>query len=152
MTWVGFEIGGDPKVLDSVCTKDCVGVVKVSYQDTQGKFKEGELLDRVHADGWLPGVVRHTFWEREEARKVGDVTLPDNDPNRIVRVKETIHLGSVGDPLSQCSTPLQMLKVAYDAAETHLQLLKRGVLHRDLSWFNILWYVTSPTIFTRRSN
>ncbi|KZV89227.1 hypothetical protein EXIGLDRAFT_771941 [Exidia glandulosa HHB12029] len=138
MTWVGFEIGGDATVLNSVCTEDCVGVVKVSYQDEKAVFSEGQMLDLAHANGWLPGVVRHTFWKRDKEAKVVNLLEPDEDEGGVrVRFKETIRLGSVGDPLSQCTTPLQMLKVAYDAIETHLQLLNRRVLHRDLSWFNI---------------
>ncbi|KZV87643.1 hypothetical protein EXIGLDRAFT_723487 [Exidia glandulosa HHB12029] len=138
MTWVGFEIGGDSDALDSVCKEPCVGVVKISYQNNEDRWKEGELLDTVHADGWLPGVVRHVYWGRDVKADVGDMTVSDTNPDRVDGVKETLQLRSVGDPLSQCTTPLQMLKVAYDATETHLQLLKRKIIHRDFSWYNIL--------------
>ncbi|KZV87644.1 hypothetical protein EXIGLDRAFT_723488 [Exidia glandulosa HHB12029] len=138
MTWVGFEVGGDANVHSSVRSEDSLGVVKLSYQPQlkDGRPTEGEVLDLVHADGWLPGVVRHTSWERNKARIV--VATADSPSLGLAREKEIVHMASVGDPLSQCRTPLQMLKVAYDATETHLQLLNRGIIHRDFSWFNIL--------------
>ncbi|KZV87646.1 hypothetical protein EXIGLDRAFT_723493 [Exidia glandulosa HHB12029] len=138
MTWVGFEVGGDANVPSSVRSENSLGVVKLSYQPQlkDGRLMEGEVLDLVHVDGWLPGVVRHTYWERNKAQNVVDTA--DHRSPHLVREKDMIHMASVGDPLSQCRTPLQMLKVAYDATETHLQLLNRGIIHRDFSWYNIL--------------
>ncbi|EJD48546.1 hypothetical protein AURDEDRAFT_150956 [Auricularia subglabra TFB-10046 SS5] len=94
---------------------------------------EGELLRYLHKDGWLPGLVRyHDFPQRDDTI---EATIKGKTH---VRFKEILHLASVGEPLTQCGTPRQILEVAYDLAETHLQMLKRKIIHRDLSWFNYL--------------
>ncbi|EJD52371.1 hypothetical protein AURDEDRAFT_111106 [Auricularia subglabra TFB-10046 SS5] len=54
------------------------------------------------------------------------------------RVKEVLHLGSVGQPLSQCETTGHLIKVLYDLVETHAHMCERKVLHRDVSWFNVM--------------
>lgn len=75
------------------------------------------------------------------------------DPKSTTRVKELLHLASLGD---QCEAVIQLL--VDDATESthlfppstsvtnplaaHLQMLYLGVIRRDLSWYNILWSVT----------
>ncbi|EJD52393.1 hypothetical protein AURDEDRAFT_158119 [Auricularia subglabra TFB-10046 SS5] len=53
-------------------------------------------------------------------------------------VREIVHLASVGEPLSQCDSPRELLEVAYDLLETHIHMWEEGILHCDLSWFNVL--------------
>ncbi|KZV91510.1 hypothetical protein EXIGLDRAFT_769856 [Exidia glandulosa HHB12029] len=41
------------------------GFFKSSWQSATARWTESELLERIHKDGWLPGVVRHRFTRRE---------------------------------------------------------------------------------------
>ncbi|EJD48530.1 hypothetical protein AURDEDRAFT_112962 [Auricularia subglabra TFB-10046 SS5] len=122
------DLGGDPPA---------GGVSKTTtvkaHSLPQLPLTEGELLRYLHKDGWLPGLVRyHDFPQRDDTI---EATIKGETH---VRFKEILHLASVGEPLTQCGTPRQILEVAYDLAETHLQMLKRKIIHRDLSWFNVL--------------
>lgn len=154
MTWTAFvpgEIPGSRTRNDyqrRISYAPAIGFVKVSWQrpsvleaapadqtDPPPKLPltEGELLQHAHQDGWLPGLVRYHKFQQSDVKIETEI---DGEPH--VRFKEILHLASVGEPLSQCDTPLHILEVFYDLVETHLQLLKRDILHRDPSWFNVL--------------
>ncbi|EJD48523.1 hypothetical protein AURDEDRAFT_162482 [Auricularia subglabra TFB-10046 SS5] len=107
---------------------------RVSWQDSGPPFKEGELLDFAHTTGWLSGLVRHRLYHRFEDNNVS-MTVDDDTRTRHL---EVLHLTSLGEPLRQCRTLEQILSVAYDLVQTHLELLKRGIIHCDLSWFNVI--------------
>ncbi|KAF8477881.1 hypothetical protein JB92DRAFT_3049550 [Gautieria morchelliformis] len=50
-----------------------------------------------------------------------------------------LHLTTTGESLSKCKDVLQFLKAMYDLTEVHRILVeKKGILHRDISWANIL--------------
>ncbi|KZV79453.1 hypothetical protein EXIGLDRAFT_782324 [Exidia glandulosa HHB12029] len=131
-TWAAFEVP-DPDDATSYAGKPSTGFLKSSYQDASKTKKETQYLDIAHKGTWLPGLVRH--WP---VAQVGDV-IPETREEYVKRQKEIVHLASLGDPLNKCTSVLHLLKVFYDAIETHFRLYKeRGVIHRDLSWFNIL--------------
>lgn len=112
------------------------GFLKTSWQDCSSRFFETLLLQRAHNDAWLPGLVRH--WHETSTIDPSPITLHLPPSPHTARVQELVHLASVGQPLSQCRSALHLLKVIYDATETHLRLLGKGILHGDMSWFNIL--------------
>ncbi|EJD48538.1 hypothetical protein AURDEDRAFT_162497 [Auricularia subglabra TFB-10046 SS5] len=93
---------------------------------------EGEPRQGHTEHDWLLGLVCCYFPQ-------GDATIEMAvDHTTHVRFKELLHLASLGEPLSQCESPLQILQVAHDLAETHLQMLVQKItIHRDLSWFNV---------------
>ncbi|KZV87656.1 hypothetical protein EXIGLDRAFT_773448 [Exidia glandulosa HHB12029] len=132
-TWAAFEVPNPADDPTSYAGKPSTGFLKTSYQDASKKKKETQYLDIAHEGTWLPGLVRH--WPVSQVRRV----IPETGQEYIKREKEIIHLASLGDPLSRCTSALHLLKVIYDAIETHFRLYRdRRVLHRDLSWFNIL--------------
>ncbi|KZV91522.1 hypothetical protein EXIGLDRAFT_837092 [Exidia glandulosa HHB12029] len=52
------------------------GFFKSSWQSATARWTESELLERIHKDGWLPGVVRHRFTRREIEVKDPAQTAP----------------------------------------------------------------------------
>ncbi|EJD48483.1 hypothetical protein AURDEDRAFT_183400 [Auricularia subglabra TFB-10046 SS5] len=123
VTWLSFE-------QDAASPQLASGFLKVSWQDASARFNEPDLLERAHKGGWLPGLVRHWSARRVTSRTV---SLGASE-----RVQEIVHLASIGDPLSQCRSALHLLKVVFDAIGVHENLLGEDIIHRDLSWFNLL--------------
>ncbi|KZV94219.1 hypothetical protein EXIGLDRAFT_835100 [Exidia glandulosa HHB12029] len=144
MTWAAFEVGdrGDVPSTTSLYGRAYfqlppLGLVKVAWQDTKRRYSEGELLQHAHAGGWIPGLVR------QRSFLSGDATQPLEAPGKpneqkIKRIKHTLYLESIGQPLSMCTDYLHILKVIFDGIEMHLHLFERGILHRDISWANVL--------------
>ncbi|GJJ08996.1 hypothetical protein Clacol_003217 [Clathrus columnatus] len=132
-TWLG--IGQEINEFSTVTNtpeKDRIRIVKDMWRDTSRRFKESEILNHIHKDGYIAGVVRHI-----SASPVSELTVAD--PIKGDRMKERVVMASTGLRLSACESVLDFLKVMYDLVETHEQLLvKRGVLHRDISWYNVL--------------
>ncbi|KAF8581021.1 hypothetical protein K439DRAFT_258862 [Ramaria rubella] len=122
-TWVGIGtvLGSEPPIFR---------IVKDMWRGGQRRFEENALLRKVHKEGCVPGVVR--LVEGGTLHNVIAGTAPN------IRTKHRLVMGSSGSPLSACGSVLQFLKVMYDALEAHQHLVERGVLHRDMSWYNIL--------------
>ncbi|EJD48449.1 hypothetical protein AURDEDRAFT_162408 [Auricularia subglabra TFB-10046 SS5] len=139
--WLAFEVepSSPPPRADSPLSLRSKGFLKASWQPASSKYTESYFLKHAHRRGWLPGLVRHRSCSRDASAASIFVEDPEGQP-RLELVKEIIHLASVGQPLSQCRSALHFLKVIYDAAETHYQLLRLGIIHRDLSWFNLLCF------------
>jgi len=153
-----------------VGTKD-FRVVKDMWRDVGRRYEEGALLDRIHAKGCVPGVVR--------VAEKGPILTDDRTPlktrpihyrdggqaadnslevpsDALTREKQRLIMGSSGSRLSSCKTVLHFLKVMYDTLEgvymfclfflfrlmfsflVHQHLAELGVLHRDISWYNVL--------------
>ncbi|EJD44240.1 hypothetical protein AURDEDRAFT_166630 [Auricularia subglabra TFB-10046 SS5] len=114
---------------------ETVGFVKFSWQSKGAVWKEENILNHLHKDGWLPGLVRnHHSRLVDPALTVEQAGLADS-PRRIF---EMLHLGSIGEPLSQCQDPMEILMAAYDILETSANMMELDIIHRDLSWFNVL--------------
>ncbi|EJD46872.1 hypothetical protein AURDEDRAFT_163934 [Auricularia subglabra TFB-10046 SS5] len=114
------------------------GFWKLSWQRTTPRSSERELLDYAHRDGWVPGLVRH-HTETSSRDAFEDAIYDPSGTHPRGRVKDILHLGSVGQPLSQCETAGDLLDAMYDLIVTHLHLFRVGILHRDVSWFNVLY-------------
>ncbi|RXW24213.1 hypothetical protein EST38_g1661 [Candolleomyces aberdarensis] len=102
-------------------------VVKIQLCRDNLRFDEIDILNNIHRDGKIPGVVRLACHER----------LPS-----IVAGREQFRLGleQRGSPFMSIKTPRQMLMVAYDALEiTRILHNERNVIHRDVSKGNILF-------------
>ncbi|GJJ09008.1 hypothetical protein Clacol_003229 [Clathrus columnatus] len=131
-TWLGIgrELSHSTP-LTAVASKSKIRIVKDMWRDERRRFVECELLDLIHEEVFVPGVVRHI-----RAEPVEKLTVYDTEDGS--RIKDRVILASTGLRLSACESVLEFLKVMYDLVETHEQVLNRGVLHRDLSWFNVL--------------
>ncbi|KIJ27542.1 hypothetical protein M422DRAFT_784867 [Sphaerobolus stellatus SS14] len=115
-------------------SNDDIYVIKDMWRDTRRRFDEGSLLQKIHKDGFVPGVVRPI-----SSGPVEDVFVEDKEGDVVrKREKRRLVMGTRGLPLSSCKTLLDFLKVMYDVIEAHQHVVERGVIHRDLSWFNIL--------------
>ncbi|RXW22990.1 hypothetical protein EST38_g2884 [Candolleomyces aberdarensis] len=102
-------------------------VVKIQLCRDNLRFNEIDILNNIHHDGKIPGVVRLVCHER----------LPSIVPGR-----EQFRLGleQRGNPFMSIKTPRQMLMVAYDALEiARILHNERNVIHRDVSKGNILF-------------
>ncbi|EJD43126.1 hypothetical protein AURDEDRAFT_167805 [Auricularia subglabra TFB-10046 SS5] len=207
VTWASYEVASASLSTDDATTafneSEVQGFWKTSWQQ-EGRSQERELLDRLHTNGWLPGLVRPypgrpadrlqvptpddiihrayaqavrrssvdsvvepiiagresdasseydsscTFCENDQGNEDGDEdagdagkpaffpSLPDKPPKFVTRVQEIVHLASIGEPLSQCASPRELLEIAYDLLQVHIHMWDEGVLHRDISWFNVL--------------
>ncbi|KAI0072547.1 hypothetical protein K474DRAFT_1667686 [Panus rudis PR-1116 ss-1] len=123
---------------------DDLTVIKDSFSSDGRRFKEIQLLERAHGDGIVPGVVRL----RNEDGK--DHILVDGEPistayrgedDKKHRTLDRLEMRSFGQPFSRAKSLLDLLKATYDVLEAHRHLvLHRGVLHRDLSIYNVLMY------------
>ncbi|KZV84672.1 hypothetical protein EXIGLDRAFT_753707 [Exidia glandulosa HHB12029] len=161
-SWVAMEVDvptsitvhDEDRVRKAFLELPPAGVVKVSWQDTRRLVREGQLLEEAHADGWIPGLVRPGDYHPgpiPAAQATAASASASNLPligsgvlitapvgSNIERQKTVLELRSIGQPLSRCTDPLHFIKVIYDAIETHLHLWEKGILHRDISWGNVL--------------
>ncbi|EJD52414.1 hypothetical protein AURDEDRAFT_142407 [Auricularia subglabra TFB-10046 SS5] len=64
--------------------------------------------------------------------------LSEADVQFVERDQEILHIASIGEPLSQCETPREILYAMYDLLETYDHLLDHDLIHRDVSWFNVM--------------
>lgn len=110
------------------------GFWKLSWQRVTARETESAMLTHLHKNGWVPGLVRHH--EQSSFRATNVLHHPAGVGAG--RVKEVFHLGSVGQPLSQCETAGELLDVMYDLIETHAHMCELDILHRDVSWYNVL--------------
>ncbi|KZV94239.1 hypothetical protein EXIGLDRAFT_835116 [Exidia glandulosa HHB12029] len=148
MTWAAFEVGvqsDEESEEDDAASASLyahayfqrppLGLVKVAWQDVKRPHSEADLLQKAHAEGWIPGLVRH-----RSAFSGVQVAAHDSTPANptLQRKQHTLQLESIGQPISMCTDYLHLLEVIYDGIETHLHLFERGILHRDISWANVL--------------
>ncbi|KAF8581035.1 hypothetical protein K439DRAFT_1662505 [Ramaria rubella] len=122
-TWLGIGtvLGSEPPAFR---------IVKDMWRDDRRRFEEGVILKRIHANGCIPGVVRLVTSGLVNGLTAG--VAPHT------RTKYRLVMGSSGSRLSACTSVLQFLKVMYDALEAHQHLVEQGILHRDMSWYNVL--------------
>ncbi|KAF8519935.1 hypothetical protein JB92DRAFT_3112012 [Gautieria morchelliformis] len=107
-------------------------VLKVYCRDVTRRFREEEILQEIHKDGYLPGVPRISKDASER---------PFQFPGHKDHTREAcmVPLTTTGESLSKCKDVLQFLKAMYDLTEVHRVLVEtKGILHRDISWANIL--------------
>ncbi|KAF8587755.1 hypothetical protein K439DRAFT_1544714 [Ramaria rubella] len=128
-TWltIGWILGAEHTV---------TRIIKDMWRDDNWPCDEGSFLEKIHKDGPVPGVVRLAAHGPVNNLVVG--TSPDT------RSKRRLIMASTGQRLSTCRSVLHFLKVMYDAIEesyaAHQHMVDQKVLHRDLSWYNILCY------------
>ncbi|KAI0076434.1 hypothetical protein K474DRAFT_1662954 [Panus rudis PR-1116 ss-1] len=121
-------------------------IIKDYYKDVKRRFDEVELINRIHEDGLVPGVVRLLDTDTSEC----DVKLPDGTPiatprpaSETVRhrTKKRVVMLSTGEKLYQAKSVKDLLMAIYDAVEVHrTMVIQRRVLHRDVSIHNMMMY------------
>ncbi|RPD61735.1 hypothetical protein L227DRAFT_592819 [Lentinus tigrinus ALCF2SS1-6] len=112
-------------------------IFKEQYRHEKRRFKEEEVLEHIHADGDIPGVVRLKAWENvHTGGKLLHIGSGDG-----IRTKRRLAFYDDGEHLRNAKSVNDLLKAIYDVLEVHRTIyLRRHVLHRDMSLYNILIY------------
>jgi hypothetical protein len=87
-------------------------VLKDMYWDTSRRFREDEIIQKIHKDGVVPGVVRilSSGLVTEGEQPVTTISSPKREKRRLV-------MTSHGLGLDECGTVLEFLKVMFDVVE-----------------------------------
>ena len=90
-------------------------VIKEYYRHISQRFKEEQVLEHIHADGYIPGVVRP---------RCAEVVAVDGQPlqcgkeeDGTLREKFRLVLWDVGEPLERAKAINDLLRCIYDALE-----------------------------------
>ena len=99
--------------------------MKISYVDTNSRFREAELYEKAHSHGYIPGL----------ARLVAHESRPFFvEDKHGLRQKEVVVLGSGGEPLNRCESVKHLLMVIYDVIESR----------SCVSLFSAAYWICSP--------
>jgi len=114
-TWVaaGFNEEGERRL------------VKVSNIDVNVRSSEQDLYEKAHSKGWIPGLARAVETKVISSTPVTEGEVP------IARRKTAVVLGSTGEPLNNCGSVFEFLKVMYDALQStlHNPLVRVAIPH-----------------------
>ena len=91
-------------------------IIKEYYLDSGRHFEESDLLSHIHAEGYVPGVVRAVSAETVESD--GVPILFCNPSNSGTRTKRRIVLADAGVDLEYAKSVNDILKAAYDVLES----------------------------------
>jgi hypothetical protein len=83
--------------------------IKISYVSTNSRFREEELYEQAHSQGYIPGLARLVAHETRSFFVQGEHGW---------KQKEVVVLGSGGEPLNQCKTVKELLMATYDTIES----------------------------------
>ncbi|KAH9903438.1 hypothetical protein C8Q73DRAFT_751369 [Cubamyces lactineus] len=118
-------------------------IIKEYYLENGRRYNEAELLAQIHADGYVPGVVRVVASETVESD--GEAVIFTEANSTETRTKQRLVFGDFGVDLEYAESVNDLLMAVYDVLEVHRTVAsKRKVLHRDMSLFNILMYPQRP--------
>ncbi|KAI0767465.1 hypothetical protein C8Q74DRAFT_1280565, partial [Fomes fomentarius] len=114
-------------------------VIKELYRYVYHGLKEEEILEHIHKEGDVPGVVR-LIGAEHVASGNRDILCGDEETNS-ARVKLRLAFSDYGERLLRAEYVNDLLEAIYDTLEVHRMLLKQcKVIHRDMSIYNILMY------------
>jgi len=99
--------------------------MKISYVDTNSRFREADLYKQAHSNGYIPGLARLVAHESRQVFVEG---------KRGQRQKEVVVLGSGGEPLNKCESVVELLKVIYDVIQSR----------SCMSLFSVAYLIGSP--------
>ncbi|KAI0772854.1 hypothetical protein BD413DRAFT_35975 [Trametes elegans] len=140
IVFVGHPWGRGTIVLRVVSPDGVVVMIKEYFSDSDRRYEEGELLDYIHENGFVPGTVRRRSVETVQSPNGGDLVFRSEDGMK-VRRKRRLVLIDVGEDLRDAKSVNDLLMTMYDALEVHRTLAQEcHVLHRDMSLYNILMY------------
>lgn len=83
--------------------------IKLSYVNTRSQFREENLYEQAHSQGYIPGLARLVA---QESRPF----FVENEHG--LRQKEVVVLGSGGEPLNRCDSVIELLRVTYDTIQS----------------------------------
>ncbi|KAI0079477.1 hypothetical protein K474DRAFT_1659067 [Panus rudis PR-1116 ss-1] len=116
----------------------------VVIKDAYRAGREVKIIEHIHADGTVPGVIRliNGIGSTNVQVEGGSLsTAPRTSEAHSGRTLDRLEMRSRGVPFHKAKSLLDLLKATYDVLEVHRFLvLNRGVLHRDISINNVLMY------------
>ncbi|KAF9477173.1 hypothetical protein BDN70DRAFT_995121 [Pholiota conissans] len=108
-------------------------VIKDQYRRRGPRFTEREVIEQIHHEGEVPGIIRIVHAE-EVARDDGSSVVSDQ------RYKTRLCMMDYGLSIMELETPKEVLMAIYDLLEvTRFIYFKHHVLHRDISQGNVLF-------------
>ncbi|KAI0796219.1 hypothetical protein C8Q75DRAFT_888614 [Abortiporus biennis] len=125
---------------------DDFAVIKDTFRREDELLKEPKMLQAIHSDGLVPGVVSivssNGVTAADASRPVQTTSRTnDNLSSHRCRVKERMVMGSKGVRFEKAKSVKDLLKSTYDVLEVHRWLGKhRRIIHRDMSKSNVLMY------------
>ncbi|OCB91440.1 hypothetical protein A7U60_g1318 [Sanghuangporus baumii] len=109
-------------------------IFKYSWYTSEDEWRECELLKRLSD---VPGVVHLDERLSIDSIEMNESKLFEDGVN--VRTRCLLVLRTIGHPLCACESVLEFLEAMYDLLEVLRYLVQeRNVLHRDVSWGNVL--------------
>ena len=105
-------------VFKHVAKDGCVTIIKDRFRDVTRRSKEDYLLEKIHADGTMPGVVRLLQKPLQVLAEGGEpiLTAP-RSTHSARRAKIRIVMGSTGRPLREVTSVKQLLMAFFDVVE-----------------------------------
>ncbi|OBZ76717.1 hypothetical protein A0H81_03223 [Grifola frondosa] len=114
----GKAWGNRTTVFSSPATESSgFAIIKESYTDNASRFQEADILQHIHSDGLMPGVVRLVDSENVQVDEQAIGTSARCDATR--RTKTRLIMGSRGTRLENARSIADLLKAIYDALEVH---------------------------------
>ena len=98
--------------------KDASGdriVIKEYYWDHKRRFEESELLEEVHSEGDVPGVVRLKAYE--DVQCDGRTIQCGSEKDETLRTKKRLVLYDYGSELLSAKSVNEILRAIYDVLE-----------------------------------
>ncbi|KAF8968120.1 hypothetical protein BDZ97DRAFT_1801002 [Flammula alnicola] len=109
-----------------------IHIIKDQYSGQHTRFTESQVLEHIHTNGPVPGMVDLVHHEKPLWTNGNPVLCGDRVKNRILMSLYGTHLDTV-------SSVREALIAIYDTLEiTRYLYCKRQVLHRDISYGNVL--------------
>ena len=153
-TWIGAaaEVGE--------ARQSAIRIAKLYWADIRARWEEGPLYEQAHALGVIPGLataVQH--WKTGKTTSMSEVAPPEEQESKLqrsqqIREQYCVMLGTLGKPLNNCETVLHILRAMFDLLVSkcqcfvslslrstfaaHRAMCEQDVLHRDISWGNVL--------------
>ncbi|KZV86739.1 hypothetical protein EXIGLDRAFT_840513 [Exidia glandulosa HHB12029] len=105
------------------------GFFKSSWQSATARWTESELLERIHKDGWLPGVVRHRFTRREIEVKDPAQTAPKAKRKPGAQSAKAKEVDAAKEPEQQTAQTQATTAQSQAATTTTTQIRVREVIN-----------------------
>ncbi|KAF8501998.1 hypothetical protein JB92DRAFT_3123903 [Gautieria morchelliformis] len=114
-----------------------VVVVKLVWRQSGGRLNEAEVSERVHKNGLVAGIVT-LLGDHNDSPHLYEL-LPNEAESDATYIRQMLLYDMIGESLSSCGSIKTFLIAMFDLVEI-LRFIntKRHLLHRDVSWSNIL--------------
>ncbi|EJD52437.1 hypothetical protein AURDEDRAFT_149194 [Auricularia subglabra TFB-10046 SS5] len=123
-------------VVRKACAAEAAGDEEAAESDDDGEGDEEDDSNYERGDSSTPATGCRSTEDGPQSTCLPG--LSEDEVDFVERIQEVLHIASIGEPLSQCETPREILYSAYDLLETYDHLWDEDIMHRDVSWFNVM--------------